>query len=129
MVKTCWDFFNVSLQFFVMTQRSTTFDEYRKLYFTKKWRTLRGIILTRDQYRCQRCKVILTSGRSDPRSAIVHHKQPHKVNMTLFYDTDNLEAVCWNCHSGVIQSAEALGYDRQVSEDGWPIDPKHPSVS
>lgn len=111
-----------------MTQRSTTADEYRKLYFTKKWRTLRGIILTRDQYRCQRCKVILTSGRSDPRSAIVHHKQLHKGDLTLFYDTDNLEAVCWNCHSGAIQSAEALGYDRQVSEDGWPIDPKHPMV-
>ena len=112
-----------------MTKRSTTADEYRKLYFTKKWRTLRGIILTRDQYHCQRCRVILTRGRNDPRSAIVHHKQPHKGNMTLFYDADNLEAVCWNCHSGAIQSAEALGYDRQVGEDGWPIDPKHPSVS
>ena len=111
-----------------MIQRSTTADEYRKLYFTKKWRTLRGIILTRDQYRCQRCKVILTSGRSDPRSAIVHHKQLHKGDLTPFYDTDNLEAVCWSCHSGAIQSTEAMGYNTQVGNDGWPIDPKHPMV-
>ena len=72
--------------------------------------------------------MILTSGRSEPRSAIVHHKQPHKGDLTLFYDTDNLEAVCWSCLSGAIQSAEALGYDTQVGDDGWAIDPKHPMV-
>ena len=103
-------------------------DEDRKLYITKKWCTLCGIILTRDQYHCQRCRVIFTGGRSDPRSAIVHHNQPHKRDMTLFYDTDNLEAVCWSCHSGAIQSAEALGYDMQVGNNGWPIDPKYPMV-
>ena len=112
-----------------MTQRSTTADEYRKLYFTKKWRTLRGIILTRDQYHCQRCRVILTRGRNDPRSAIVHHKQPHKCDLTLFYDTENLEAVYWSCYSGAIQSDKALGYDIQANQNGWPNDPANPSVS
>ena len=111
-----------------MTQRSTTADEYRKLYYTKQWRTLRGTILTRDHYRCQRCNVNLINGRSDPRSAIVHHKQPHKGNLTLFYDPNNLEAVCWSCHSGAIQSQETLGYDTAIGTDGWPVDAKHPSV-
>ena len=48
--------------------------------------------------------------------------------MTLFYDTENLEAVYWSCHSGAIQSAEALGYDIQANQNGWPIDPANPSV-
>ena len=72
--------------------------------------------------------MILTSGRSEPRSATVHHKQPHKGDLTLFYDTENLEAVYWSCYSGAIQSAEALGYDIRANQDGWPIAPKHPMV-
>ena len=40
-----------------MNKRSTTADEYRKLYYTKSWKQLRGTILTRDGYRCQLCGV------------------------------------------------------------------------
>ena len=111
-----------------MNKRSTTADEYRKLYYTKRWKQLRGTILTRDGYRCQRCKVTLTNGRSDPRAAVVHHIKPHKSDLTLFNDPANLESVCWRCHSGSIQSEEALGYDTTIGADGWPSDPKHPSV-
>ena len=73
-----------------MTQRSTTADKYRKLYSTKQWRTLRGTTLTRDHYRCQRCSISLTSGKSEPTSAVVHHEKPHKGNLTVFYDPSNL---------------------------------------
>ena len=59
----------------------------------------------------------------------VHHKTTHKGNLTLFYDLSNLEAVCWSCHSGAIKSEEALGYDTTIGADGWPVDPKHPSVA
>ena len=111
-----------------MTQRSTTADKYRKLYSTKQWRTLRGTTLTRDHYRCQRCGVSLTSGKSQPTSAVVHHKKPHKGNLTVFYDPSNLEAVGWSCYSGAIQSQEALGYDTTIGADGSPVDGNHPSV-
>ena len=77
---------------FAMNKRSTTADEYRKLYYTKRWKQLRGTILTRDGYRCQRCKVTLTNGRSDPRSAVVHHIKPHKGDLIFFNDPANLEA-------------------------------------
>jgi len=102
--------------------------EYRKLYQTKAWRILREQALLRDGYRCQhkRCGVTLKRGRSDPRSAVVHHLKPHKGEHDLFFDLDNLQAVCWTCHSGDIQSAEARGYDTQIGDDGWPIDPSHP---
>ena len=59
--------------------------------------------------------------------AVVRHKKSRKGNLlTLFYDPSNLEAVCWSCHSGAIQSEEALGYDTTIGADGWPIDPKYP---
>ena len=58
--------------------------------------------------------------------AVVNHKMPHKGNLTLFYDPSNLEAVCWSCHSGAIQSEEALGYDTTIGSDGWPVDDRHP---
>ena len=113
---------------FAMNKRSTTADKYRKLYYTKSWKQLRATILTRDGYRCQRCKVTLTNGRSDPRAAVVHHIKPHKGDLTLFNDPANLESVCWRCHSGAIQSEEVLGYDTTIGADGWPSDPKHPAV-
>ena len=63
-----------------------------------------------------------------PRSAVVHDIEPHKGDHALFYDLDNLQSVCWTCHSDDIQSAEALGYDTTIGADGWPFDPRHPSM-
>ena len=113
---------------FSLNKRSTTADEYRKHYFTKDWRLLRVTILTRDGYRCQKCDVALSGGRSNPNSAVVHHKIPHKGDLELFYDPNNLEAVCWKCHSGALQSEEVLGYSKEIGADGWPTDPKHPGT-
>ena len=112
-----------------MNKRSTTADEYRKLYYTKRWKQLRVKILTRDSYQCQKCKTALTDGRSNPHSAVVHHKTPHKGNLELFYDPINLEAVCWKCHSGALQSEEVLGYSTEIGLDGWPTDENHPRFS
>jgi 5-methylcytosine-specific restriction protein A len=102
--------------------------EYRHPYYTKQWAVLRREALTRDGYQCQRCRVILTNGRRSPRSAVVHHIKAHKGDMVLFYDLANLQAVCWQCHSGAIQSEEVKGYDSTIGQDGWPVSPNHPSV-
>jgi 5-methylcytosine-specific restriction protein A len=82
--------------------RSAEAREYRRPYYTKQWAVLRREALTRDGYQCQRCRVILTNGRRSPRSAVVHHIKAHKGDMVLFYDLSNLQAVCWQCHSGAI---------------------------
>jgi 5-methylcytosine-specific restriction protein A len=101
--------------------------EYRKLYKLKMWRTLRERALLRDAFTCQHkgCGVSLKRGRSDPRSAVVHHLKPHKGDHDLFFDINNLQSLCWTCHSGAIQSIEARGFDVTIGEDGWPIDPEH----
>ena len=104
--------------------------EYRKLYATKHWRHLREQVLLRDGFRCQHrgCGAMLKRGRSHPRSAVVHHLKPHKGDEELFFDIDNLQAVCWTCHSGDIQSAEVRGYSTEIGDDGWPIDQSHPAM-
>jgi 5-methylcytosine-specific restriction endonuclease McrA len=104
---------------------------YRKLYKTKQWQLLRVTILTRDGFRCQHkgCGTLLKQGRSGDRSAVVHHKSPHKGDMELFFDPDNLTSVCKRCHDGDIQSIEANGFDTTIGPDGWPVDPAHPFLS
>ena len=114
-----------------MSDRSYQYEQYKLLYNTKPWKALRQTILARDLYTCQLvgCGVALTSGRNKKNSAVIHHRKAHKGNLELFFDPDNLEAVCWSCHSGKLQSIEALGYDTTIGNDGWPLDPKHPSAS
>lgn len=102
--------------------------EYRKLYQTAQWRRLREVALVRDMFRCQRCKCFVKRGRSHPQSAVVHHIKAHKGDNDLFFDIDNLQVVCWTCHSGVIQSEEARGYSTEIGSDGWPTDSNHPGV-
>jgi 5-methylcytosine-specific restriction protein A len=110
--------------------RSPEAQQYRKLYMTKRWRMLREQALLRDLFRCTHngCNVILTRGVSKPNSAVVHHIKPHKGNLDLFFDLDNLASVCWAHHSGAIQIIENRGFDVTIGQDGWPIDPKHPAI-
>jgi len=110
--------------------RSEEAEEYRRLYKTKAWRVLREQALLRDMFRCQHkgCGAMLKRGRSHPKSAVVHHIKPHKGDLDLFFDLDNLQAVCWSCHSGDIQSIEARGFDATIGADGWPIDENHPGA-
>jgi len=110
-------------------QRSREYQQYRALYATKHWKALRQLILTRDSFMCQYngCGTNLKSGRDQPNSAVVHHITPHKGDLELFFEPDNLQSVCWACHSGPIQREEIHGFSTEISETGWPIDPRHPS--
>ena len=56
------------------------------------------------------------------------HPLPHERNLTFLSDPSNLEAVCWNYHSGAIQSEEVLGYNATIGANGWPVDRNNPSV-
>lgn len=102
--------------------------EYRKLYGTKQWQMLREHALLRDAFTCQRCGCFLKRGRKHPQSAVVHHVKAHKGDHELFFDLENLQSVCWTCHSGAIQSEEVRGYSTDIGADGWPTDSNHPGV-
>ena len=100
---------------------------------SKAWGKYKEIIIKRDGYTCQMCGVFLRRGRKHPRSAVVDHKQPAKLRPDLFYDDDNVWAVCKRCHDTTCQSIEArYGNDAEairtakeahspVGIDGYPI--------
>lgn len=50
---------------------------------------------------------------------IVHHKTPHRGDLSLFYDADNLMVVCKACHDGPIRAEEAG--KAETGLDGWPV--------
>lgn len=65
------------------------------LYKTTRWRTLRASVL-REQRCCSQCGV---SG--DETRLEVHHIIPPRGNEELFFDAENLTAVCPACHRAI----------------------------
>ncbi len=97
------------------------------LFQTARWKATRERILLRDLYTCQQCRCGLTTGRTHPRAAVVHHLKPHHGDPGLFWcNDDGLEAVCKRDHDNALQREEAKGYSDRIGVDGWPVDPKHP---
>ena len=78
----------------------------RGWYKSARWQALRQAVLVRDLYTCQHTGVILVGGKSQPNSAVVHHKCPHKGDEQLFWSIDNLEAVSKEWHDSEAQREE-----------------------
>ena len=109
-------------------QRTDEANEYRKMYASKHWKSLREAVLLRDGFQCQRCGCYLRRGRSHPQAAVVHHIRPHKGNPTLFYDINNLQSICKKEHDSEAQSEDVRGYSKKIGADGWPVDNNHPAM-
>lgn len=71
-------------------------------YNSPRWRKLRAIILAANPY-CARCEA---EGIVTPADT-VNHRIRHEGNEELFWDMENLEAVCKSHHSRDIQREEA----------------------
>lgn len=72
------------------------------------------------------CRLCLKSGKETP-STVADHIEPHKNDLKLFYDRENLQGVCASCHSGIKRVSEHVGYSQACDADGFPTDPKHPA--
>lgn len=101
-------------------RRSPEAEAYRKLYRTARWQAVRTAQL-RNHPLCHKC---LQRGHVTP--ATVCHHEDRETKKTNFYGGPFL-SVCSPCHDGPIQSAERLGFSKEVGADGWPLDPAHPS--
>ncbi|MFY9292703.1 MAG: HNH endonuclease [Methylorubrum rhodinum] len=105
--------------------RSPEASEWRRLYKLALWchpsRGLRAQQLARQPL----CERHLRRGLVVPADT-VNHKVPHKGDMDLFRDPDNLESTCAECHSGLIQAEERRGHVIGCDVAGRPLDPKHP---
>lgn len=98
------------------------------LYDTRRWKRLRLSVLDAARWRCQwpGCHRPLRSGRSGKCAGVVDHKVPHKGDPSLFWDRDNLWALCKEHHDSAKQSEESRGYSQLIGADGMPVDPAHP---
>lgn len=65
----------------------------RKLYRSSRWRRLRRRFLQENPL-CVECKKV---GRLTA-ATVVDHIIPHKGDEKLFWDEDNLQALCKSCH-------------------------------
>ena len=92
---------------------------YRKLYSTKRWRRMRHEQLCEEPY-CQ-------MGDCHEFAKVVDHIEPHRGDLKLFFDEDNLQSLCRNCHDEHKQRIESRGYSGDVDQSGWPTDAAHPA--
>ena len=92
------------------------------LYNLKAWHQLRARQLRLEP--C--CRFCRQAGRVVP-ATVVDHIEPHRGDMTLFLDPQNLQSLCKSCHDSVKQAAEKRGgLARGADLDGIPLDPRHP---
>jgi len=94
--------------------------KWRKLYSTKRWRTLRLEILDRDGWTCQQTGQLLTGKAPAPNSPVVDHIIPHRGDLALFWDPANLQAVTKGYHDSEKQRQEKSGQDAPaIKRRGW----------
>jgi 5-methylcytosine-specific restriction endonuclease McrA len=60
-------------------------------------------------------------------ATVVDHKRPHHGDKALFWDVSNWQALCAPCHNRDKQFMEKNNYTKDISCNGWPIDPAHPA--
>ena len=91
------------------------------LYRTKEWRQLRSVVLKQEPL----CRMCRAQGRVTQAYA-VDHIIPHKGDLRLFRDMDNLQPLCKLCHNKNKQIIDIKGFDIAINADGEPADPNHP---
>lgn len=93
---------------------------WHHLYNTKEWKQLR-LAQLRKEPMCAYCLVLgmYTSAN------VADHKKPHKGDLTLFRDPDNLQSLCKLCHDSAKQTLERSGVLPGCDPSGRPLDPRH----
>ena len=84
-------------------------NPWRGWYKTARWITLRREILKRDGYTCQATGVMLSGRHPAPNSPVVDHRQPHRGDLVLFWNPENLWSVSKAYHDGEKQRQERSG--------------------
>lgn len=94
-------------------------DEYKHLYKTAAWERLRSTLLNDDPW----CRFCATKGLKVPAD-VADHKIPHRGNLELFHDYDNLTPLCFSCHNSTKQKIEKGVVVIEYDERGMPIKAK-----
>ncbi|MFC3060048.1 HNH endonuclease [Paenirhodobacter populi] len=93
------------------TYSPDTRGDWSKLYDMRAWRGephgLRWQTLLRDHFTCQMCGKVEAS----TKRLIGDHLVPHKGDLRLFLDPDNVWCLCASCHDVECQTIEAMLFD------------------
>jgi 5-methylcytosine-specific restriction protein A len=88
--------------------------EWRSWYGTSRWRALRRRVFLRDLYTCRMCKCACGAPHAD-------HVKRHNGDPDLFWDDENVQTLCPDCHNKDKQRIERGGFARSIpGADGWP---------
>lgn len=100
------------------TSRSPEAKAWKHLYDTSRWRYR---IVPAHLHIEPLCRICMKSNRIT-EARVIDHIVPHKGKHELFFNTDNLQSLCFSCHNSIKQSEERTGRERSaIGLDGWPI--------
>ena len=105
-------------------QLSGRMNNGHKWYRTAAWQRLRRRIFVRDRYICAICGSLCTGQGRSKRAPIADHIIPHKGNRALFWNEENIQTLCYSCHSRHKQRQEAGGAIIGCDANGVPLDPE-----
>lgn len=94
--------------------------EWEHLRKTARWLRLRVRQLSNEPM-CRLCRAL---GKRTA-ATVCDHIKPHKGDVDLFYDPDNLQSLCKECHDGAKAELERSGKLRGCDANGNPIDANH----
>jgi 5-methylcytosine-specific restriction protein A len=77
---------------------------WRRWYNTARWRVLRLQIFLRDLFQCKKCGVI----EGNTSLLVCDHIKPHRGDERLFWDQENLQTLCKQCHDAEKQQEEQV---------------------
>ncbi|HEX5935972.1 MAG TPA: HNH endonuclease signature motif containing protein [Pseudorhizobium sp.] len=95
----------------------TAREGWHHLYDTAAWKRLRQHQLTMEPL-CRFCLEVEDVTEADT----VDHVEPHRGQLDLFYDPDNLQSLCRSCHDGRKRRIERGKADIRFDAAGWPVD-------
>lgn len=101
--------------------------KYAHLYKLPAWPGLRRLTFRRDSLICQDCKVLCAGVYPALDSPTCDHITPHRGDVVLFLNPDNLQTLCKHCHDSAKAKIEARGYSNAPDATGWPNDGDHPA--
>lgn len=83
------------------SEQRRTVSRWRGWYNTKAWRDLRWSVLVDEMFTCRRCGFT-----GDSPVMVADHIKPHRGNRDLFFDRNNLQCLCKQCHDRDKQKEE-----------------------
>jgi len=94
---------------------------WRAWYKLPRWHRIRMRQLA-EEPSCRMCKA---EGRGLVPATVVDHVERHNGDPVKFW-RGPFQSLCAPCHNGPKQSEESRGFSRDIGDDGWPVDPRHP---